>query len=68
MTKDQINALSSDQLRAIIRTTKADGSFWQQLSWARDEMERRIHGITISQLAETSIPWGENRSPTGLRG
>lgn len=41
MTKEQIEALSTKELQAIIASTASTGRYWQQLLWARDEMQRR---------------------------
>ena len=41
MTKDQIDALPSRQLWAIVHSTSRLGAYWQQLVWAREELQRR---------------------------
>ena len=41
MTKEQIQALGSAELRAIVRSTSSTGGNWMELLWARDEIARR---------------------------
>jgi hypothetical protein len=41
LTKTQIIALPTEDLRAIVRSTNPDGDLKIELSWARDELERR---------------------------
>jgi hypothetical protein len=42
MTKDQIVAMSTDELYSIVRSTKADGCYWVEILIARAEIERRL--------------------------
>ena len=41
MTKEQIIGLDTKSLKAIVRSTNPCGSFWLELIWARDELNRR---------------------------
>ena len=43
MTKEQIRALGSAELRAIVRSTvfTSSSNYWMERLWARDEIARR---------------------------
>jgi hypothetical protein len=41
MTKQQIQSLSGEALKAIVKSTNPAGDLWMQRAWARDELERR---------------------------
>jgi hypothetical protein len=41
MTKEQVQTLPTNELRAILRSTNPAGKFWLEMVWASDEMDRR---------------------------
>ena len=41
MTKTQLITLPTDELKAIVRSTKPEGTFWVELKWVREELRRR---------------------------
>jgi hypothetical protein len=50
VTQDQIKALSDQELRAIVASTRPDGSFASEVEWSKQELDRR--GIGYIPLAE----------------
>ncbi len=41
MTREQIQSLRSEELKAIVNSTNPAGELWMQHTWAKDELERR---------------------------
>jgi hypothetical protein len=43
MTKLEIQTLTTKELLAIVRSTRPDGGLWLELSWAKEELQRRAN-------------------------
>ena len=58
-TKDKIVCLPTNELRAVSRSTNPSGKFWQELVWARDELDRRSKARRIRFLGSNDQPSDE---------
>lgn len=77
MTREQIQSLSSRELRAIVHSTVSTGKFWLEYNYARDELARRAtqcgcnHCVTtLREMAETperNEPMTHNQFALGLK-
>lgn len=52
MTKEQIQILPTNGLRAIVASTSPTGSKWVELCWARNELVRRTDQRTAAAKAD----------------